>query len=132
MFRYPNPSIPSYTHHDCEVTQLVALHHAGVHDGVEVEGALLPTLAQLPRHLAQLGAGMTPVLITVAVAETQRSWAGGWCEVKTKSHRKYHFLLNHLELSQPLLQEFRGFDKTGGNVIAGKKHEYYSCIVQIV
>ena len=50
--------------------QCALLHPAGVYDIVQVEGTLGPALPQVPRHLTQLGAGLTLVLITVTEAET--------------------------------------------------------------
>ena len=50
--------------------QCALLHPAGVYDSVEVEGTLGPALPQVPRHLTQLGAGLTLVLITVTEAKT--------------------------------------------------------------
>ena len=60
------------TDHDGEVVQLVPLQLAGVHHGVQVEGTLGPALPQVPRHLTQLGAGQTLILIAVAVAKIFR------------------------------------------------------------
>ena len=53
--------------------QCALLHPAGVYDSVQVEGTLGPALPQVPRHLTQLGAGLTLVLITVTEAKTFRN-----------------------------------------------------------
>ena len=100
------------TDHDGEVVQGAFLHPAGVHHGVQVEGTLGPALPQVPRHLAQLRAGLTLVLITITIAKTFE-----------KYFIFFVLLISvlYLELSQETLHEFKGFDKTGQNIVTETK-----------
>ena len=69
-----NDPYKAETDHDGEVMQCVFLHPAGVHHGVQVQGTLGPALPQVPRHLTQLRAVLTLVLITVTETRTFKTF----------------------------------------------------------